>query len=162
LNATVFYILASATVLATFMAITRREMVHAVVYLVLSFFCLALIFFMMGAPLIAALEVLVYAGAIMVLFLFIVMMLEMGTPRRSLTPYWKVWGPAAALGVVILACTALLLSSVPETTTVAGAVYITPRAFGKALYNTQALAVEAVSLLLLFALVGALYLGRHD
>ncbi len=162
MNATVFYILAAATVLATFMAITRREMVHAVVYLVLSFFCLALIFFMMGAPLIAALEVLVYAGAIMVLFLFIVMMLEMGTPKRKLTPYWKVWGPAAALAAVILACTALLLTSTPEHGLAAGAVYITPRAFGKALYNTQALAVEAVSLLLLFALVGALYLGRHD
>lgn len=162
MNATVFYILAAATVLATFMAITRREMVHAVVYLVLSFFCLALIFFMMGAPLVAALEVLVYAGAIMVLFLFIVMMLEMGTPRRRLTPYWKVWGPTAALAAVILACTALLLTSTPEAVPVAGAGYITPRAFGKALYNTQALAVEAVSLLLLFALVGALYLGRHD
>ena len=162
MNATVFYILAVATVLSTFMAITRREMVHAVVYLVLSFFCLALIFFMMGAPLIAALEVLVYAGAIMVLFLFIVMMLEMGTPRRKLTPYLKVWGPAAAIAAVILACTALLLMSTPEHGLVAGAGYITPRAFGKALYNTQALAVEAVSLLLLFALVGALYLGRHD
>jgi len=162
LNATIFYILAAATILSTFMAITRREMVHAVVYLVLSFFCLALIFFMMGAPLVAALEVLVYAGAIMVLFLFIVMMLEMGTPKRRLTPYWKVWGPAAALAAVILACTALLLTSTPEAVPVAGAGYITPRAFGKALYNTQALAVEAVSLLLLFALVGALYLGRHD
>jgi len=162
LNATVFYILAAATIMSTFMAITRREMVHAVVYLVLSFFCLALIFFMMGAPLIAALEVLVYAGAIMVLFLFIVMMLEMGTPKRRLTPYWKVWGPAAALGIIILACTVLLLTSVPEAGLVAGAAYITPRAFGKALYNTQALAVEVVSLLLLFALVGALYLGRHD
>lgn len=162
MNATVFYILAAATVLTTFMAITRREMVHAVVYLVLSFFCLALIFFMMGAPLIAALEVLVYAGAIMVLFLFIVMMLEMGTPKRRLTPYWKVWGPAAALAAVILACTVLLLTSVPEAGPAAGAGYISPRAFGKALYNTQALAVEVVSLLLLFALVGALYLGRHD
>ena len=162
MNATIFYILAAATILSTFMAITRREMVHAVVYLVLSFFCLALIFFMMGAPLVAALEVLVYAGAIMVLFLFIVMMLEMGTPKRRLTPYWKVWGPAAALAAVILACTTLLLTSTPEAVPVAGAGYITPRAFGKALYNTQALAVEAVSLLLLFALVGALYLGRHD
>jgi NADH-quinone oxidoreductase subunit J len=162
LNATVFYILAAATVLSTLMAITRREMVHAVVYLVLSFFCLALIFFMMGAPLVAALEVLVYAGAIMVLFLFIVMMLEMGTPKRRLTPYWKVWGPAAALGAIILACTVLLLSSGPLAGLAAGVAYISPRAFGQALFTGHALAVEVVSMLLLFALVGALYLGRHD
>ncbi|MHB8174658.1 MAG: NADH-quinone oxidoreductase subunit J family protein, partial [Nitrospirota bacterium] len=95
-----FYLLAAAAVFSTLMAISRKELIHAVVYLVLSFFSLALIFFMMGAPLIAALEVLVYAGAIMVLFLFIVMMLEMGTAKIPLTPFWKVWGPAVVIAAV--------------------------------------------------------------
>jgi NADH-quinone oxidoreductase subunit J len=153
--------LAAMTVLSTLMAITRREMVHAVVYLVMSFFALSLIFYMMGAPLIAALEVIVYAGAIMVLFLFIVMMLEMGSPSGPRGPALKVWGPASLIGAVIFYCSVILFieGTGPET---AGAVYISPRTFGQALYKGQMLAVEAVSLLLLFALVGALYLGKRD
>ena len=161
MNATIFYILGLATVLATVMAITRRELIHAVVYLVVSFFALSLIFYMMGAPLIAALEVIVYAGAIMVLFLFIVMMLEMGRPKAAPGPFFRTWGLALILGSVIFACTAILIGTGagPE---VAGTAYISPRTFGQALYTKQMLAVEAVSLLLLFALVGALYLGKRD
>ena len=84
----VFYILGAITLVATLLAITRRNPVHAVIYLVNSFFALALIFFLLGAPLVAAWEVIIYAGAIMVLFLFIIMMLELspsnldGHPRR--------------------------------------------------------------------------------
>ena len=102
MSALTFYLLSAAAVFSTLMAISRRELIHAVVYLVLSFFSLALIFFMMGAPLIAALEVLIYAGAIMVLFLFIVMMLEMGAASIKLTPFWKVWGPAVFIAFIIL------------------------------------------------------------
>ncbi|MGA8280705.1 MAG: NADH-quinone oxidoreductase subunit J, partial [Desulfobacterales bacterium] len=69
-----FYLLAVVIVVATVLAITRRNMVHAVIYLVVSFFGSALLFYLFGAPLLAALEVIIYAGAIMVLFLFIIMM----------------------------------------------------------------------------------------
>jgi NADH-quinone oxidoreductase subunit J len=160
-NAAVFYILGLTTVLATLMAITRRELIHAVVYLVLSFFCLSLIFYMMGAPLIAALEVIIYAGAIMVLFLFVVMMLEMGRPKTKPGPFLRVWGPAGLMGAVILVCSGILFGSGPEAPQ-AGRSYISPRTFGNALYSGQMLGVEIVSLLLLFALVGALYLGKRE
>ena len=69
----IFYILALVIIVATGVAITRRNLVHAVVYLILSFFGSALMFYLFGAPLLAALEVIIYAGAIMVLFLFILM-----------------------------------------------------------------------------------------
>ncbi len=161
MNAPAFYILASAAALSTLMAITRREMIHAVVYLVMSFFALALIFYMMGAPLIAALEVIVYAGAIMVLFLFIVMMLDAGGRGRTPGPFIKTWGPALLIGAVILVCLGALMTA-GTGMTAAGAAYISPRTFGQALYTRHMPAVEAVSLLLLFALVGALYLGKHD
>ncbi len=162
MNAIIFYLLSAAAVFSTLMAISRRELIHAVVYLVLSFFSLGLIFFMMGAPLIAALEVLIYAGAIMVLFLFIVMMLEMGAAKIPLTPFWKVWGPAVVIAAVILFSMSLLFLGTPQTPLSPMTAFISPRQFGQALYTKYYLAVEAASLLLLFALVGALYLGKRD
>lgn len=162
MNPTVFYILAATVTASTLLAITSRQLIHAVVYLVLTFFSLALIFYLMGAPLIAALEVIIYAGAIMVLFLFIIMMLEMGSARIPLTPFWRVWGPAIIIGLAILVCSALLFVSAPGTYQGAPSFFVSPRAFGQALYTRFMLGVEIVSLLLLFALVGALYLGRRE
>ena len=66
-----FYVLAAVILVTTGLAITRRNLVHAVVYLVLSFFGSAMLFYLLGAPILAALEVIIYAGAIMILFLFI-------------------------------------------------------------------------------------------
>ena len=162
MNAPLFYLLGLAAFFSTLMAVTRRELVHAVVYLVLSFFSLAVIFFMMGAPLVAALEVLIYAGAIMVLFLFIVMMLEMGRPKAPPGPVWKTWGPAFLIGAAIIAGSAVLFLSEPGSAGAPGVAFISPRTFGRALYTKYMLAVEVVSLLLLFALVGALYLGKRE
>jgi len=160
MNATIFYILGACAVSATLLAVTRRELVHVVVYLVMSFFSFSLIFYMMGAPLIAALEVIVYAGAIMVLFLFIIMMLEMGKPQTPQKPFIRVWFPVIALGLVILISSVALF--VPGSDIPAHGGFISPRTFGQALYSRHMIAVEAASLLLLFALVGALYLGRRD
>ena len=76
LYSVIFYVLAALILVSTGFAITRRNLVHAVVYLIISFFGSALLFYLLGAPLLAALEVIIYAGAIMVLFLFIIMMLK--------------------------------------------------------------------------------------
>jgi len=158
----IFYILGAVTVVSTALAITRTETVHAVIYLVVSFFGTALIFYMLGAPLVAALEVIVYAGAIMVLFLFIVMMLDMGMGIRPKRSYLRVWGPPIGLSLVIAVCAGVLFSRQWKDYLIADAGFISPRTFGYALYTEHMLAVEVVSLLLLFALAGALYLGRRD
>jgi NADH-quinone oxidoreductase subunit J len=70
-----FYIISAIAVLATVMVITRYNMIHALLYLVVSFLAVALIFYMLGAPFMAALEVIVYAGAIVVLIIFVIMVL---------------------------------------------------------------------------------------
>ena len=75
MSALLFYILGFIMLAATLLCITRRNPVHAVIYLVVSFFALAIMFYLLGAPLVAAFEVIVYAGAIMVLFLFVIMLL---------------------------------------------------------------------------------------
>ena len=69
----IFHVLAVVILASTLLAIIQRQVIHAVVYLIVSFFATGLLFYLLGAPFLAALEVIVYAGAIMVLFLFIVM-----------------------------------------------------------------------------------------
>src|SRR4030065_823723 len=86
----IFYMAASVAVLSSVMAITNRNAIHALLYLIISLLSVSVVFYILGAPLIAALEVIVYAGAIMVLFIFVVMMLNIGmeeeTEKKWLTP----------------------------------------------------------------------------
>ena len=104
---TVFYISAAVAVLATLLVITRLNAVHALLYLIVSLLAVAVIFYALGAPFVAALEVLIYAGAIMVLFVFVIMTLNVGAPgtepagRRSAGRAW--------IGPVVLACICLTL-----------------------------------------------------
>ena len=70
-------------VIATLLAITRLVAVHALLYLIVSLLAVAVVFYTMGAPLVAALEVIIYAGAIVVLFVFVVMMLNLGAKARE-------------------------------------------------------------------------------
>ena len=86
-----FYIAAGVAVFSTVMLITRYNMIHALLYLVLSFLAISVIFYMFGAPFIAALEIIIYAGAIVVLIIFVIMMLNLKDEaieqeRRWLTP----------------------------------------------------------------------------
>src|SRR5690606_7640376 len=73
-----FYIASIVAVVSTLMVITRLSAIHALLYMIVSLLSIAVIFFIAGAPFIAALEVIIYAGAIMVLFVFAVMMLNLG------------------------------------------------------------------------------------
>ncbi len=160
MEAMLFYILAAVIVAATVLAITERHTVHAIVYLVTSFFALAVIFYLLGAPLVAVFEVIIYAGAIMVLFLFVIMMLDLGHPEKVASPGWRDWWPAVLLGGVLLAATVLLLA-VPHRALASGAA-IGVRDFARTLFRQYGIAVEVISMQLLFALVGALYLGRRQ
>ena len=73
-----FYIAGAVAVLSTVLMLTRLNVVHALLYLIVSLLAVAVVFYVLGAPFVAALEVIVYAGAIMVLFVFVVMMLNLG------------------------------------------------------------------------------------
>ena len=155
-----FYILAAVTVIATILAITGRHPVHAIVYLVTSFFALAVLFYLLGAPVVAVFEVILYAGAIMVLFLFVIMMLDLGHPEKAKRPTLRDWWPAVLLGVVIAGATvALMAGRAPATATAVGAIGV--KEFALTLFQRYGLAVEIISMQLLFALVGSLYLGRQ-
>lgn len=156
----IFYILALVVVAATLFAITERHPVHAIVYLATSFFGLAVIFYLLAAPLAAVFEVIIYAGAIMVLFLFVIMMLDLGHPEQMNRPGFRDWWPALVLSLVIAGSFAFLTFQPGHASPSAqGGVGI--REFGAAMFGSYGIAVEVVSFQLLFALVGALYLGRR-
>ena len=155
-----FYILGFIMLAATLLCITRRNPVHAVIYLVVGFFALALMFYLLGAPLVAAWEVIVYAGAIMVLFLFIIMMLGLAPQETPEGPGWHRWGPLVLLSSSMMVCTLLLIFQDPLASKEIGDFYLAPQALGEALFGRYALAVEIVSFQLLFATIGAYILGR--
>ncbi len=162
LYAIIFYILAAIILVSTLLAVTRRNLMHAIVYLVLSFFGTALLFYLLGAPFLAVLEVIIYAGAIMVLFLFIVMMLEIQPAEESAGRYLRRWLPALVLGGLSLAAAAILLLSAPGGSVPLFLQAASPLEFGRFLFQRYWFSVEIVSFLLFVALVGALYLGRRE
>ena len=160
MEAILFYILAAVTIVATGFAVTEKHTVHAIVYLVTSFFALAVVFYLLGAPLVAVFEVIIYAGAIMVLFMFVIMMLDLGHPERVTRPGVRDWWPALVLGGIVLAAIVSLLAA-GEQAAAPRLPSVGIREFGRALFQKYGIAVEIISMQLLFALVGALYLGRR-
>ena len=155
-----FYGSAAIATVASLLAVTRTQALHALLYLVLALFALALCFLSLGAPFIAALEVIVYAGAIMVLILFVIMMLNLGTDswarERRMLPRRAWIMPAILAGTLgVLTLTAVIGNPQQAAQTAA----IGPKAVGVALFSTYVVGVELASVLLLVGLVGAYYLG---
>lgn len=157
----VFYISSAVAVLTTLLVITRTNPVHALLYLILSLVAAAIIFFSMGAAFAAALEVIVYAGAIMVLFLFVLMMINPDA-RASAVKDWakpSAWiVPCLIAAVLIVELLYVLLAAESAT---AGAGPIGPKEVGIVLFGPYLLAVELASTLLLAGLVGAYHLGKR-
>jgi len=157
----IFYVLAAVILATTAMAITRRNLVHAVVYLVFSFFGSAMLFYLLGAPFLAVLEVIIYAGAIMVLFLFIIMMLKVEASDERLLPLNQSV-PAAVFGGLFLLLWIVLIATDPDSNIKLKAARAAPKVFGQYIFERHWLSIEIVSLLLLVALVGALVLGTRS
>lgn len=157
-----FYICALVALLATLGVVTNARPVHALLYLVVSLLAVAGVFFALGAPFAGALEVIVYAGAIMVLFVFVVMMLNLGSETIAQERAWlkpRAWAGPTLLAALLLGA---LLRAIAGATGGAGATAVGPKAVGIALFGPYVLAVELASLLLLGALVAAYHLGRDD
>src|SRR5512144_715191 len=114
----IFYILAAVVVIATTFSIREKHPVHAIIYLATSFFALAVIFYLLAAPLIAAFEVIIYAGAVMVLFLFVIMMLDLGHPEKASRPGVAHWLPAIIIcGIIVVSVMMLVWRHSPSTAT---------------------------------------------
>jgi len=160
---TLFYLSGAVAVLATVMVIISVNAVHALLYLIVSLLSVALIFFTVGAPFAAALEVIIYAGAIMVLFVFVIMMLNLGPQTARTERQWlnlrAWWGPGLLALVLFLELIYLLGGRGDELVAAAG---VGPKEVGITLFGPYLLGVELASFLLLAGLVGAYHLGRRD
>jgi NADH-quinone oxidoreductase subunit J len=159
-----FFVFAIATLLSAGLVIFAKNPINSAMSLVATFFFLAGIYVLLWAHTIAALQVLVYAGAIMVLFLFVIMLLnltevELGGPRMTLS---RIVGGLAALG--LFAALAIAVARMPEvagTMDVASAAsFGTLRTVGQDLYTRWLFPFEAVSLLLLVSMVGAVVVSK--
>ena len=164
-----FYIFAAIAVLASIGVIGQRNPMYSVMLLITSFGALAGLYVLLDAPFTAVTQIIIYAGAIMVLFLFVVMLLNV--PREEPIPSAVAGfiGPTgmkigAVLSVllaieIVWALTRLGVTMFPDD--VAGAVS-SVRNIGKALFTDHAFAFEATSILILVAMVGAVVLARRE
>lgn len=158
----IFYIAAAVAIFSTFMVITRYNAVHALLYLIVSLLSIAVIFYIAGAPFVAALEIIIYAGAIMVLFIFVVMMLNLGGESEAQERLWltpSTWIGPALLVFILFVEFILVFISVDVRMT--GMHYIGPKSVGISMFTTYLLGVELAGMLLMAGVVGAYHLGRR-
>jgi NADH-quinone oxidoreductase subunit J len=157
-----FYIASFIAVLCTLLAISRSNAVHALLYLVVSLLGVAAVMAALGAPLAAALEVVVYAGAIMVLFVFVVMLLNLGPGSSQMAdkPWLDLgtWMGPALVALVLLVELLLALGGDGR----AALKEVGAKEVGIALYGPYLLAVELGSFLLMAGLIAAYHIGRRE
>lgn len=155
-----FYIAGAVAIISTVGMILQSNIVHALLYLILSLLAVAVIFYVLGATFAAVLEAIVYAGAIMVLFLFVIMMLNMGQRSQDQERSWssgKVWIAPSIMAAILLAQYLNVLSQydydlVPKEVSVFEVSAL--------LFGPYVLAVELASILLLAGLVSAYHLAK--
>ncbi|MCJ8164340.1 NADH-quinone oxidoreductase subunit J [Pontibacter sp. E15-1] len=158
-----FYIAAAVAILSTIMVITRYNMIHALLYLVVSFMSVSVVFFTLGAPFMAALEIIIYAGAIVVLIIFVIMMLNMTKEDIQREKEWlkpSVWvGPAMLSAILLAELVHILTTSNPAQTE--ALVAVDAKLVGLALFGPYLLGVQLCGILLMAGIVGAYHLGRQ-
>ena len=156
-----FYITGTVALVATLQALSRSNAVHALIYLIVSLLAVAVIFFLLGAPFAAALEIVIYAGAIMVLFVFVIMMLNLGESGDHRERQWlepRIWIVPTILASILLLELLVVEAQAPGSTS---GRQVSPKEVGLVLFGPYVLAVEIASMLLLAGLVGAYHLGRR-
>ncbi len=163
-EAVVFYVLASIALISAVMVIGSRNVIHSAIYLVLTFFCVAAVYVLLRAEFVAVVQVLVYAGGILVLFLFAIMLVNLRDrpgPRLGLH---------ATLSGIVGASVVGMILYVYSTGRLARSLFLGPpqtggggniQMLGAALYRDYLLPFEIASILLLVAMIGAIVLARQ-
>lgn len=154
-----FYLGSAVALIASLLVILQRNVVHALIYLVLSLLAVAVVFFTLGAPFVAVLEAIVYAGAIMVLFLFVVMMLNLGQASREQERSWlppRIWIAPSILAAALFVQLVLVLPTQDMEIT-----EVSARAVSAVLFGPYVLAVELGSFLLLAGLISAYHIAKR-
>jgi len=159
----IFFILAALLITSSLSVIFQKNAVHSALSLVAALFLMAVIFLTLRAPMLAVFQILVYAGAIMVIFLFVIMLLN----PRAREPRKLVWWGGGCLGAALLALEliALLLPAgggALVTGSTAAATFGSPKELAESLFTDFVLPFELTSILLLVALIGTVVLAKRE
>lgn len=168
LPALTFYVFAAVTVASGFMVISARNPVHSVLFLILAFFTAAGLFVLIGAEFLAMILVVVYVGAVAVLFLFVVMMLDINFVelREGFLQYLPV---GALIGIILLLELLLILGGATIAPEIKGSTDPTPamaevhntKAIGQLIYTKYVYLFQAAGMVLLIAMIGAIVLTHR-
>lgn len=156
-----FYIAAAIAITTSILAISRKNAIHALLNLILSMLSISVVLYLLQAPFIAALEIIIYAGAIMVLFIFVTMILNVGLEahdeQKWLNP--RMWYVAGFFAAILLAD--LLLSMKNMQTQNVTAQLIHSKQVGISMFTTYIMAVEIAAIILMAGIIGAFHLGSQ-
>lgn len=158
----VFYFLSFLAILSALMVVISKNPVHSVLYLIITFFAIAGHYVLLNAQFLAAVHIIVYAGAIMVLFLYVIMMLNLNAevePHKSAIQ--KVAATIAG-GILMIVLVGALKNVVPAASETASHDAGLIKNLGHTLFNEFALPFEVSSILFLAAMVGAVMLGKRE
>jgi len=158
-----FYVAAAVALISTLRVVTHTNPVHALLNLIVSLLAIAAMFFCLGAPLAGALEIVVYAGAILVLFVFVVMMLNLGDTQAQEQQWFdaKTWAIPATLSFILGLMMVWMIRAGTNGALLVGVETVEPKAVAISLFGAYVLLVEVAAFLLLAALVAAFHLGKR-
>ncbi|MBM3779572.1 MAG: NADH-quinone oxidoreductase subunit J [Acidimicrobiia bacterium] len=160
-----FYTLAALILIFGLLVVTTRNTVHSVLFLVADFLAVAMLYASMNSLFVAAIQVLVYAGGIVVLYLFVVMLVNLKRPPEEVRDPARQTGLGGVLAGVVLAELALIAVANaldPPATDAASSTAGLTEQVGLALYTDYLIPFEVASVLLLVAMVGAIVLARRE
>lgn len=157
-----FYALAIGALISAANVVFRRNPVVSTVNLVMVFFCLSGIYLLIGFPLVAAIQLLVYTGAILVLFLFVILLLNLRREEEATPQSRVVLGITCALALAILAIAIAAHHQPQQQINSVEVAQDSASAIGKELFSTYLVPFEATGILLLGAIVGVILLSRKD
>jgi NADH-quinone oxidoreductase subunit J len=170
MDALYFWILATTTVVASVLVVGQRNPMYSVVLLIVSFCALSGLYVLLGAPFVAAIQIIIYAGAIMVLFLFVVMLLNVPTEDPPTGYHARLFGGAGPRRIGAVLSLLFVVQLAWALRQIQGAPFPSREAqassdvetIGLKLFTDYAFAFEATSVLILVAMVGAIVLAKKE
>lgn len=158
-----FYFLSFLAVLTSLMVVVAKNPVHSVLYLIMTFFAIAGHYILLNAQFLAVVHIIVYAGAIMVLFLFVIMFLNLNAETEPQKPLILKVAAGVAAGLLFLTLVAAFKGAENQVVVTGGDSQIgLIKNLGKVLFNDFLLPFEITSLLFLSAMIGAVMLAKKD
>src|SRR5690606_30188637 len=159
-----FYALAAVAIFASLRVVTLANPVHAILSMIVSLLAISGIFFVLGAPFAGALEVVVYAGAIMVLFVFVIMMLNLGMSNDEREERWldaKTWAVPTGLTIIIAVVLYAMIGLNHNEAAMIGGTTISAKAVGTALFTKYNMLIEVAAMLIIAAMIITNYLSKE-